>query len=95
MTPSFEAGNLRAMPSYDESLRGACELLTRHVDPKRVISASDRIQDDLGLDSLSVMEFASDVEAKFGVSIPPDMYDRIATVDDVAKAVVTLAGPSR
>jgi acyl carrier protein len=83
------------MPSYDESLRGTCELLLRHVNPKREILASDRIQDDLGLDSLSVMEFASDVEAKFGVSIPPDMYEQIATVDDVVKAVVSLSARSR
>lgn len=40
------------------------------------------------------MEFAADVEARFEVSIPADMYERLATVDDVARVVVSLAGGS-
>jgi acyl carrier protein len=79
------------MPSYDESLAGTCELLRRHLEPARSIRPSDRIQEDLGLDSLSVMEFASDVEARFAVSIPPDLYEKLSTVDDVARAVLSLS----
>ncbi len=83
------------MPSYEETLKGTCELLRKHLEPgttPRDIRPSDRIQEDLGLDSLSVMEFASDVEAQFVVSIPPDMYESLSTVEDVARAVVKLAG---
>ncbi len=79
------------MASYEESLRGTCELLRKHVEPVRDIRPSDRIQEDLGLDSLSVMEFASDVEALFGVSIPSDRYQSIVTVDDVARVVLDLS----
>ena len=61
-------------------------------DKPREIKASDRIQEDLGLDSLAVMELASDVESRFGVSIPSEMYDRIQTVEDLARAVLTLEG---
>jgi acyl carrier protein len=78
-------------PSYEETLRGTCDLLRKHLDVPKDIRPSDRIQEDLGLDSLSVMEFASDVEAQFSVSIPPDMYESLSTVDDVARAVVQLA----
>jgi len=80
------------MPSYAESLRITCDLLRPHVEPSREIRPSDRIQEDLGLDSLTVMEFAADVETRFEVNIPSDMYDKLATVDDVARAVVSLAG---
>ena len=76
--------------SYDDSLRITCDLLRRHVDVGREIRASDHILNDLGLDSLGVMELVSDVEARFGVSVPADMYDSIATVEDVARAVVAL-----
>jgi acyl carrier protein len=79
------------MPSYEESLRGTCELLRRHLEKPRDIRPGDRIQEDLGLDSLSVMEFASDVEARFAVNIPAELYESLSTVDDVAKAVVELA----
>jgi acyl carrier protein len=80
------------MPSYADSLKVTCDLLRPHVAPARDIRPSDRIQEDLGLDSLTVMEFAADVEARFDVSIPAEMYEQIATVDDVARVVVSLSG---
>ncbi len=79
------------MASYEETLKGTCDLLRRHLESARDIQPSDRIQEDLGLDSLSVMEFASELEARFAVSIPSDLYDHLSTVEDVARAVAKLA----
>jgi acyl carrier protein len=91
MTPWAQTANLRGlMSSYEESLEITCELLRRYVDESRPIQPSDDIQSDLGLDSLSVMELVSDVENRFGVSIPSEMFDQIATVEDVARVVSTL-----
>ncbi len=81
-----------AMASYEESLRVTCDLLRRHVDQSRDIKPTDHIQNDLGLDSLSLMELVNDVEKRFGVNIPTEMFDRIATVDDVARVVEKLVG---
>jgi acyl carrier protein len=75
------------MVGYDESLMVTCELLRRRVPETLEIHPTDDIQRDLGLDSLSVMEFVADVETRFGVSIPADVFGKIATVSDVAKAV--------
>jgi acyl carrier protein len=82
------------MSSYEEALQITCDLLRRRATvPKgREIKATDRIQDDLGLDSLAVMELASDVESRFGVSIPAEMFEHIMTVADLARAVITLEG---
>jgi len=77
-------------PSYDESLAITTELLRRHVDGGRAIRPTDHIQNDLGLDSLGLMELVADVEGKFDVDIPAAMFDSIATVEDVARAIVTL-----
>jgi acyl carrier protein len=78
------------MPSYDESLATTIELLRRHVERGRAIRPTDHIQNDLGVDSLGLMELVADVEGTFDVDIPASMFDRIATVDDVARAIVTL-----
>ncbi len=78
------------MSGFDESLRITTELLRRHVDEARPIRPSDHIQNDLGLDSLSVMELVSDVETRFGVNIPSEMFERIGTVEDVARLVSSL-----
>ncbi|HEY5243884.1 MAG TPA: acyl carrier protein [Polyangiaceae bacterium] len=80
----------RGMASYDESLKVTCQLLRRHVKEPRAIRATDNIQNDLGLDSLGVMELVADLETRFGVSIPSEMFAKIATVDDVVKAVTEL-----
>jgi acyl carrier protein len=78
-------------PTYEDSLRGTCELLRKHIETVRDILPSHRIQEDLGLDSLSVMEFASDVEAHFRIDIPSDRYESITTVEDVARLVISLS----
>ena len=78
------------MPTYDESLAITTELIRRHVEGDRAIRPADHIMNDLGLDSLSVMELVSDVETRFGVNIPSDMFDQIATVEDVARLVLKL-----
>jgi acyl carrier protein len=78
------------MPSYEESLRITCELLRRRMDTVRDIRPADHIQRDLGLDSLAVMEFASDVEKRFGIDIPTELLEVLSTVDDVSRAIPRL-----
>jgi acyl carrier protein len=76
--------------TYDETLRITTEILTSHVDIDRAIVATDHIQNDLGLDSLGVMEVVADIEDRFEVNIPTDTLSNIATVGDVANALVKL-----
>jgi acyl carrier protein len=78
------------MVTYDETLKVTTEILKKHVDGERSISPSDHIQNDLGLDSLGVMELVADIEDRFAVTIPNDVLSDISTVEDVAKALVKL-----
>lgn len=78
------------MASYDETLAITTEILQKHVDSGKTIRPSDHIQNDLGLDSLGVMELVADVEDRFAVTIPNDVLSDIATVEDIAKALVKL-----
>lgn len=78
------------MPTYDETLQITTEILKKHVDGERTIRPNDHIQNDLGLDSLGVMELVADIEDRFEVSIPNDVLSDLATVEDVAKALVKL-----
>jgi acyl carrier protein len=78
------------MPTYDETLKITTEILQKHVDGDRTIRPNDHIQNDLGLDSLGVMELVADVEDAFSVSIPNEVLTDIATVEDIAKALVKL-----
>lgn len=82
------------MPTYDETLKITTEILKKHVDGERSIRPNDHIQNDLGLDSLGVMELVADIEDRFSVTIPNDVLSDISTVEDVAKALVKLANES-
>ena len=77
--------------TYDETLKVTTEILKKHVDADRAIRPNDHIQNDLGLDSLGVMELVADIEDRFSVTIPNDVLSDIATVEDVAKALVKLS----
>jgi len=78
------------MATYDETLQITTEILKKHVDGERTIRPNDHIQNDLGLDSLGVMELVADIEDRFAVTIPNDVLSDISTVEDVAKALVKL-----
>lgn len=79
------------MTTYDETLKVTTEILKKHVDADRAIRPNDHIQNDLGLDSLGVMELVADIEDRFAVTIPNDVLSDLATVEDVAKALVRLS----
>jgi acyl carrier protein len=78
------------MSAYDETLKITTEILKKHVDADRMIRPNDHIQNDLGLDSLGVMELVADVEDRFSVTIPNEVLSDISTVEDIAKALVKL-----
>ena len=78
-------------PTYEEALAATKELVLRHVELERPVQPNDEIMNDLGIDSIGVMELVSDIEARFDISIPSEMFERISTVEDVARAVVQLS----
>lgn len=78
------------MSIYDETLEVTTQLLKKHVAGERAIQPGDHIQNDLGLDSLGVMELVADIEDRFAVTIPNEVLSEISTVDDVARALTKL-----
>lgn len=56
------------------------------VEPERVTPEA-RIVDELGADSLDVVELVMAVEAEFGIEVPDDAADRVQTVGDAVRLV--------
>ena len=54
------------------------------------ISGSTVITDDLGLDSLALMNFVMEIEDKLDVSVPLDRLSNFRTIDDLARCLVEL-----
>ena len=58
--------------------------------PLEKVSANAKIVDDLGADSLDVVELLSQLEDEFGITIPDDEVENLVTVADVAAALEKL-----
>ena len=51
------------------------------------ITLSSNIKDDLGADSLSLVDLVMALEDEFGLEIPDDSLDSVRTVEDVVKYI--------
>ncbi len=55
--------------------------------PLEKVTADAKIVDDLGADSLDVVELLSRLEDEYGVMIPDEDVEKLVTVSDVAEAI--------
>ena len=54
------------------------------------VTADAKIVEDLGADSLDVVELLSQLEDEFGIIIPDEEVESLVTVSDVAAAIEKL-----
>ena len=58
--------------------------------PVEKVTADAKIVEDLGADSLDVVELLSQLEDEFGVVIPDEEVENLVTVGDVASEIEKL-----
>lgn len=58
--------------------------------PIEKVTPGSKIVDDLGADSLDVVELLSQLEEEYGIVIPDDQAENLVTVADVANAIEAL-----
>ena len=54
---------------------------------KSTITADSKVVDDLGADSLDVLEIIMGIEDEFGIQIPTDQTESIVTVGDAYEKI--------
>ena len=64
--------------------------LRPRIEDGLAISPNTNIARDLGLDSVTVMDFIFDLEDNFDISIPMDRIAEVHTVDELAEAIQSL-----
>jgi acyl carrier protein len=81
----------RATP---EQIKSDVETIVRRIRPdlKGPIAASDRLRDDLGLDSLHSMELLSSITEKYEVDVDVEQVQEIKTVGDVVAFLAKVLG---
>ena len=66
-----------------EKIETALALIFETTTGKHELTPTTRLQEDLGLDSLTRIDFAITAEDAFGISIPDEALERFVTVGDV------------
>ena len=68
-----------------EQIKADVETIVRRIRPdlKGPVSSSDRLREDLGLDSLHSMELLSSITEKYEVDVDVEQVQEIKTVGDV------------
>jgi len=71
-------------------------ILVRELDVRREQLAHDaRLVDDLGADSLTLVEITMAIEDEFNLSIPDKRWERVRTVGDLFEALAELLQEQR
>ncbi|NDF11579.1 MAG: acyl carrier protein [Proteobacteria bacterium] len=64
------------------------KIVAEHLDvDEEKISTNSSFTDDLGADSLDQVELVMAFEEEFGIEIPDDAAEKIATVEDAIKFI--------
>jgi acyl carrier protein len=66
------------------------ETLAANPKVTKTVTGDTVIVDDLGLDSLAVMNFVMEIEDKLDVSVPLDRLADIRTINDLARCLAEL-----
>ena len=56
------------------------------IDPEEIDYASNII-DDLGADSLDIVDLVMSVEDEFGIEVPDEALEAVSTVEDMVKYI--------
>lgn len=64
-------------------LEKLAELIKEQLNYDGEVKAESNFKDDLGADSLDLFELVMSMEEEFGVEIPSEDLEKIATVEDV------------
>ena len=91
MTDRTDTERKEAPMRHDEVLSGIAKVLGDVADvPAADVTPDARFGEDLGIDSLTLVELVVAIEDRFGQVIPDDDWSRFATVGD---AVTHLTAP--
>jgi acyl carrier protein len=60
--------------------------------PRDQITPEARLKEDLGADSLDLVEIVMKLEEEFGVTIPDELAEGVQTVEDAQETVAKLLG---
>ena len=78
------------MPSYEDIYAQVARLLTEQVKYDKAITGDTDFIEDLGLDSVQVMELVLHIEEEFDISFPINVLPAVRTLSDLCSELADL-----
>lgn len=79
--------------SRDEILAKLRKIVSEQLDvPEEKVTEDAKFQEDLGADSLDVVELVMKLEDEFGIEIPEEDAEKITTVKDAVEYIAAKLG---
>lgn len=77
----------------DKDTQAVLDILVEQLGVQRAQLTPDaKIQEDLGADSLTVIEISMAMEERFNLSIPDEQWETVSTVGDLLELLAKLLG---
>ncbi|MEN6449964.1 MAG: acyl carrier protein [Thermoguttaceae bacterium] len=93
---SIDSSSCSTIPSHDQIAKDVkaivAELASISADE---IREDHQVFDDLGFDSLDIIECTMEIEEHFDISVPDELGERAKTVGQIIAGVETLLGQPR
>jgi acyl carrier protein len=91
MTSGCHATSRASTPGRAEVFEGVQQIVAERAGcPAERIRDSDRLEQDLGLDSLDQVEIVMEVEEEFELNVPDEIANNVRTVGHIVDGVVAL-----
>ena len=85
----------RMVPDRDDVLQSVAQIVAEQIGMQvDRIEESNALVEDLGCDSLDIVEISMELEEHFDISIPDEFDKRARTIGDVADGVLQLLAAS-
>jgi acyl carrier protein len=86
----------QTLPSRGHILHEVRQIVVQFVSmPAETIEESHGLTDDLGLDSLDIIEITMEVEETFDISVSDEQQEDVRTVGDIVDGILRLLGDKR
>ena len=67
------------------------EIINKQLNPKEKINVATRFSEDLGADSLDLVEITMEIEETFDIKVPDETANKIKTVGDAVAVIIDLS----
>lgn len=73
-----------------DTFEKVCKLISQRFELSDVKLTEDTTLEEIGADSIDLVDLVSELEEEFGVSVPDEEFENIKTISDISNLIESL-----